>query len=1572
MRVLRLGLGLCGVAVAALGAPQDSRALPADPASRGIALYAHAAGSAVPGGKVSVALEAYGFPAVTQAVALAGATVELGWDPASLGPDAKPAPSITATTDAQGHAVVDVPVPEGDARELKLLLAVRKNEHARTAELKVARVQSRALSLYLADATVVPGGSILAWARASDQGNGRAMAAGRVSFRLLEGGVPRVERSVTTDASGLARFEVPVPRVDETAWSWTVEASVEGATPAAAQVALRNETPRTPSMVVKVDKQRVLAGESSPFAIYLRDASNRPLVAARVTYVAGPKAQKVPEDPEAWEKVAKVATTDAEGRVKGTLQAPSLVAPGGTAAVQVQARAMLEGREVRSSGSLTVGRALEEVSVRPEANVLVPGVPQKLLLSVTGDDGEPVRSTSFAVAGDGLRAKVTTDAFGEASFSWTPPVDVGATRNVGPCAGGVAAQVTVRPEARKEGVTMRTALFESCVPVDRELGGLLEVSPLVAVPGAKVHVRVATAKRDPAPWSLVVETEGGRSKHAMWLKDGEGDLVLDDQRTGLVRLSAVSPRARKETKLASGALLVIPRVRPKLTAKLVSRRATPNGVAEVDVFLTDAAGHPVVGTVAAAMGDLHAGASLANIESLDYRQAHCLTERQRCDAFLEGGPEADSLRRFALGERRSAPRGPTLDPKSTADALLRETFAETLRSLEGAIFQASASREALRDVRRGEGGRFTFNPELLTLVTAAMNEPPVTPGGEPFALGDLMAVDRQVTFDNVARRVTRLKLFHAIAAVRAAVRGIDRDEAVFKNPPALLRKMLRDETIQESDLLDPWGGTIQFAQSAAAPEPFLTIVRGFELRSPGPDGRIGTGDDVRDPFARVVRSGTPYADALAEDRIVDAKFEMEVADATIESWKALLEKETGMALGGGGRGEGIGLSGVGSGGGGSGQGFGSGHGRLSGSGYLARTQWLEPARTDAKGYLRMRVPLGPQETTWRVGLLALGDDAPPVVELLDIPVSLPLSAFTELGETWTEGDAVTASITVRNRTAAPVRVALGFGVGGSVELGTRTPPREVLVPAEGASDVLLPLRARGVGEARLTVTVKGGGNEDTLTHHWDVRKAAEPSEVSSGAVVAHDAELRFGAARGVSLRGTPRLVLSRGYEGHLRAVLTALDPDRQRTREGLADAMEVAERLGRWAVVRGDSWTEAKAEDARRRAVARLASMYTTKAVQGAWAADMRAREHAPAALASWVKGAAGCPPTWERGLDGLDAEPMMPPLPTKSTRGGAAAATKSERLVVASHVACWDSWVTDRVAGVQVENRPVPVARALLAFMDRPHRAAFVGPLTDQLRRLVKLQPDGSSAFRAESAPADRAVVYAALLRTVRVGASPAPAEAIAAHLVADRDAQGGYGSSTATRAVAIAIMESELSSAAPSQVVIESDGFRTTALMPPSGETYVPLPPGATRVSVHVDGPAVIARFERPVYRAWSTPPAGGGVLADVRWPKGAEPGGVGTLEVDLRASYDHAVRLEARIPLPPGVSLAAPVEGVTQSSGVLSIVRDANDQTVLLQLPLRFRTAIDAMVPEGRVRLVGEDGTETIVPARRVTVK
>jgi hypothetical protein len=113
------------------------------------------------------------------------------------------------------------------------------------------------------------------------------------------------------------------------------------------------------------------------------------------------------------------------------------------------------------------------------------------------------------------------------------------------------------------------------------------------------------------------------------------------------------------------------------------------------------------------------------------------------------------------------------------------------------------SVETLADARRREGKGFTFNPELMTLVTDAIPERPETPGGEPITLADLIAKDPQITFDNVARRVTRLKLFEALNAMRSARVGLDPDEPLLAEPNVLLRKLVREGTLTEASLLDP-------------------------------------------------------------------------------------------------------------------------------------------------------------------------------------------------------------------------------------------------------------------------------------------------------------------------------------------------------------------------------------------------------------------------------------------------------------------------------------------------------------------------------------------------------------------------------------------------------------------------------------------------------------------------------------------------------------------------------------------------------------------------------------------------
>ena len=114
-------LGLTGIA-----AISDAQQTAADPAARGLDAFIHAPDLASPGSRVPVQIQAFGFPTAISLTPLADVTVEAAWDPEHLGPGITRAPpSVKAKTDSAGRAHLEVEVPDGDERDLSLLVGVR-------------------------------------------------------------------------------------------------------------------------------------------------------------------------------------------------------------------------------------------------------------------------------------------------------------------------------------------------------------------------------------------------------------------------------------------------------------------------------------------------------------------------------------------------------------------------------------------------------------------------------------------------------------------------------------------------------------------------------------------------------------------------------------------------------------------------------------------------------------------------------------------------------------------------------------------------------------------------------------------------------------------------------------------------------------------------------------------------------------------------------------------------------------------------------------------------------------------------------------------------------------------------------------------------------------------------------------------------------------------------------------------------------------------------------------------------------------------------------------------------------
>jgi hypothetical protein len=1624
---LALALALALASALSATASTDAASGPADKAARGLDVFVHAPAEAAPGAALPVDVEALGFPTVVTLAPLAGAALEAGWDPESLGPNAATAPpSVRATADASGRARLLVPVPDGEERALRLLIGVRSGEHARTRSLEVRRVRPHDVGLFVPDPRVVPGGETSAWVMVTSASTGAPVGAVPVELELLEGGALRRAFSLVTDAAGTAMARVPIPRTEEPAWSWTLRARTAAPSQAGGQASLtltpREETPGTPRLVLDWVEHSVKAGDEARWVVRVRDAVGAPLASLPVRTWIGPRGTKAPDDEKAWEKASTLGRTNAAGELEGVTKAPTLVARGAGTTLELVVRTSVEGHALAGSATLSVGAPTSSAELVPEGGALLPGAPQRLLLRVLDGHGKPVAAT-FVVEGDGLSATVTTDAHGEAELGWQPPPDVGARRDVGPCAGGVAAAVRVRAKGDVPALG-RSEPFELCLSVARDAAGFLRPETPLVRAGDKVRVRVvpsargrgdARSRKGAQGFTLLAESARGAQAVAGWLDDGErgGEVEVPAGASGLWRLAAASPETRDEagapgkppreplpsrdkddddtlgragSPLVGGAVLVVPRVLPRLRGATTGGRAAPGGAVDVDVDLDDGHGKGLPGTVAAVVIDLYGGGSVGGLVNLDTRTNLCralVAEPERCDEVLEGGAALDPFRRGALAEAGRDPRAPALDPGPGAPAELRKAFASVVRSLEGAVYEASQSADRLADARRrGPGGAWTWNPELMTLVTAAMDPAPVTPGGEPIVLGDLLAIDPQVTFDHVARRVTRLKLFRILDAVRRwrHDRQLDPDEPALRDPNAILRRLVRDGTIAEDLLLDPWGGTIRFGRASGPPAPFLGVLRGFELRAPGPDGVFGNGDDVRDPFERVLATGTPYARAVGEDRIVDAKLDLEVGDATVNAWQALLEELTGTSLGAIGHGSGTG----------SGSGYGSGHGRLGSSVRMGATSvsealpsgiawWSPPARTDDKGHLRLHVPLGDLETTWRVALVGVPDGAPPATSHVDVPVKMPLSARVDAGALWTEGDEVGVAVVVRNGTDKPLRANVEAAAGGVATLvDARGGARTVDVPANGTAEATFRLAAKRAGGASLTVTTRAGELEDRAEHRWDVVAAGERVDKAAVRWVEGEEELSLANVAPLRPNGAPRLVVERGADAALVAVLEALDPDRLATPDAMADAIEVGTRLERWATAqKGErSPVALRAGDVARRAEGRLALAARAEekargfGAPAAWAAEARARAWRPppeaerkAARRSTSGEPASCPPkgapTLAAGLDGVEAEP--PPS------GG-------------SVDACWDAYVTDTVGAASAAGEPVALARLVLALAERPHRAALASMLADRLREKAALDAGGGVVLPGAAARdrAARAIVYSALLRAARLGTPPAAPgpDRLAAWLLVQRDSQGGFGSPLATRSAVRALLAWSPADASPARVVVIAGGTRRELALGASASEAVQLDPKVTSVRVEARGAGVMARFELPMLRPWWQPPDDPNAPAriDVTWPDHPKAGATGVVRVAVRHALGRPTTVDVRLPLPPGVSLAAPVANVRQVQGVLAIRAplDASPLPTTFELPVRFALAGKVTAPEARARLAFEDAPRSIAPARAIVIE
>jgi hypothetical protein len=779
------------------------------------------------------------------------------------------------------------------------------------------------------------------WTLVRDARSLRPLAGEEVRFLVHGGPLEGTDRAVTTGADGVASVSLQLPE-HAIEGSFSIEAHVGGDVHTL-RTRLGTRTYERVFATLEAEPELVQPGQSATAVIHVSTSSGAPVRDASVELTVDGETHLF-------------GTTDASGEARIAFVAPTYMTydtsvVGLSAVVHHPAHG-----EMRASGlvHLAVPLALSMEATSRIGGGLVPEVDDLFYLVVTDGAGDPPPAgTEIEVAGPavrGGRATVRTDAAGIAEVPARLPAGTWA-----PATDGERPTTTVL--ATIHGVLERTARLSIAVQPEAEVLPFVQ-SPLVE-PGARIEV--ALARRPSAQRrELVVELLDGEELVAVrHLGPGEARTSFD---APMDRLGVLSVRARvvKGEDCAEGLGTV---------DLVLSRPPRPGFVTVTPERPRYLVGEPARVTVSG--GALPAGVRAFAAVMVRDLAAHggelpfraFFLGRQFDEAVLAPTPQGVRVVRVALAARAAVDQAPAevpplldelglandasyadeggrdvlRDPFPWARELERRGVADAMRAAEQALLDA-LDNDALDEVTTGSGSGRRFVAGLLD------DHGQETLGGGLLTVAHLEAADPAFRYEHVARRVARVRWVRLSAALARYLdpgdqASVEARMAAREPSERWLPRMVERGLVEASDLRDPWGGQFVLARVARPAFALSQYAAGLELVSPGPDGRPGTADDVRDPFARAVPQGSPYAVACGEDELMRQLALLSPYDRTLAALTEaylriaaeITEELIGDAVHGGVSEGALGLGLIGTGAGGGGTGYGSGYGSGSGS-----------------------------------------------------------------------------------------------------------------------------------------------------------------------------------------------------------------------------------------------------------------------------------------------------------------------------------------------------------------------------------------------------------------------------------------------------------------------------------------------------------------------------------------------------------------------------------------------------------------------------------------------------------------
>jgi hypothetical protein len=1072
----RLASILLSILTAAAASGQATRVAPRGELS-GVELTLEGRRDGVRGATLRWLGTVYEVRGLTELRPAAGASLHLR---SSLAPDAEP---VEVTSDGAGHVVLEVPIPEDAVGRFQVQIEIRHRDVVRRFTLPIDVALPRRVELFAARSAVRAGGPLRVVGRVLEAMSGApADDPVRLTLRGPNGGplLPPVDVEPTAGLfAHTFRLPSDAPNVHVEA-----EVRVDRRMRARTQVsvAVRPAHPAGGGLQVAVAPDRALVepGTTVGLTVVVRTAEGVPVPGATVRLPGRPQDDDIAEGRE--------ARTDARGRAALRLETPQVGAGVRELTPTVEARA--PGRRAGSGqGRLRVVADRHALGYAVEGGALVPELGGRVFVRAVDPLGAPAAGVPVTLAGarlDGGPLTRRSDDDGVAVFDVR--LRRAASDAVDRCGGDTSTAIEVSTPGR-------ASPLRGCLPLDPDGTVRVRVDRSAPTRGGRVVFTVArtpAVRRLPVLLSLFHPTFGGVAQRIVPSGEDRLEVALPADFVDLVHVRARPILGRDGRVLRGGAtaLYVLPGDAHELGLTVARGRR------EIGVDVGYGEGPARAWAVALPIDEALAleGRLGAATPGLDLRRPMAGAGEALLQGAVATRVQRDTAASFLYREGRAiaqplpgSDRGLLRDPWRAQARFVTGRLARLYRAIEATVDGALQSGR-LEDVAVETRGRWDFNDRVLEAAAASLGPDGAAGlGGEPLTIEALRRFDSSLTYDRVAGRITRERLFRLILGLRQMVqsRGLDlawarlalETDAWFEE---LANRSVNGQALRRV-MLDGWGRPFALRPRSGQGFDLVTPLEGYELRSAGPDGRFGTRDDVVDPTARIVPSGTPYADAMGEDLLVARMDGVELGRATLQALNGALS---------------VGLPGV---------------PRRSDavapvdewSRHLP-SRWVpdpdptalrRPGRpgdgaggqtallAGGRGHLDLRLDDEPR--TWGVVVVATDAQGQRAVALERLQAGAPiLLEGPRPRRLWT-GDRITLpmSVTDVSGEAGTYRVE-AIGDGLEVEA-----PGQVDVPREASTALPVQLRATGAGPATVELQLRDGAGEVARRLRWRLRVA---------------------------------------------------------------------------------------------------------------------------------------------------------------------------------------------------------------------------------------------------------------------------------------------------------------------------------------------------------------------------------------------------------------------------------------------------------------------------------------------------